>query len=155
MHRQWRCHPQFPLPLSWRSSSNSSPAPNLAVLSQDPLLALLSSYIVSSQPHPTSFNHSTTNILKTPLLIMANTICLHEGGKRKPMKHGNGSCHLHGVCRKCLFPQCSNNVVKVSVCVQHGSKKKQCRENGCTNNAIRKGVCINHGAKRYCTVTDC
>jgi hypothetical protein len=34
------------------------------------------------------------------------------------------------------------------VCVQHGSKKKQCSKNGCTNNAVRKGVCINHGAKR-------
>jgi hypothetical protein len=33
------------------------------------------------------------------------------------------------------------------VCVQHGSKKKQCSENGCTNNAVRKGVCINHGDK--------
>jgi hypothetical protein len=34
------------------------------------------------------------------------------------------------------------------VCHQHGSKKKQCSENGCTNNAVRKEVCINHGAKR-------
>ena len=41
------------------------------------------------------------------------------------------------------------------MCVQHGSIKKQCSENGCTNNAVRKGVCINHGAKRYCTVIDC
>jgi len=67
----------FP-PLSRRSSSNSatfSSAPNLALLSQDPLLALLSSYIVSSQKNPTSSNHSTTNIIKTPLLIMVNTIC--------------------------------------------------------------------------------
>jgi hypothetical protein len=63
LHRQWRCHPQFPPPLSQRSSSNSSSAPNMAVLSQDPLLALLSSYIVSSQKHPTSSNPSTTNII--------------------------------------------------------------------------------------------
>ena len=109
------------------------------------------SYIhdVSSQPHPTSSNHSTTNIIKTPLLIMVNTICSHEGCTRKPMKHGNGSCHLHGVHRKCSFPQCLNNARRAGVCVQHGSKKKQCSENGCTNNAVRKGVCINHGAKRY------
>jgi len=71
------------------------------------------------------------------------------------MKHGIGSCHLHGVCRKCSFPQCLNNAVKAGVCVQHGSKKKQCSENGCTNNAVRKGVCINHGATCYRTVTDC
>jgi len=67
----------FP-PLSWRSSSNFatfSSAPNLALLSQDPLLALLSSYIFSSQKNPTSSNHSTTNIIKTPLLIMVNIIC--------------------------------------------------------------------------------
>ena len=38
---------------------------------------------VSSQPYPTSSNHSTTNIIKTPLLIMVNTICSHEGCKRK------------------------------------------------------------------------
>ena len=100
------------------------------------------------KPHPTSSNHSTNNIIKIPLLIMVNTICSHEGCKRKPMKHGNGSCHLHGVHRKCSFPQYSNNARKVGVCVQHGSKKKQCSENGCTNNAVRKGVCINHGAKR-------
>jgi hypothetical protein len=103
---------------------------------------------VSSQPHPTSSNHSTTNIIKSPLLIMVNTICSHEGWKRKPMKHGNGSCHLHGVHIKCSFPQCLNNARKAGVCVQHGSKKKQCSKNGCTNNAVRKGVCINHGAKR-------
>jgi len=65
-----------------------------------------------------------------------------------PLKHGNGSCDLNGVHRKCSFPQCSNNAKKAGVCVQHGSKKKQCSENGCTNNAVRKGVCINHGAKR-------
>jgi hypothetical protein len=41
------------------------------------------------------------------------------------------------------------------MCVQHGYKKKQCRNNGCTNNAIRNGVCINHGAKRYCTIPEC
>jgi len=142
----------FP-PLSRRSSSNSatfSSAPNWALLSQDPLSALLSSYIVSSQKNTTSSNHSTTNIIKTPLLIMVNTICLHEGCKRKLMKHGNGSCHLHGVRRKCSFPQCSNNARRAGMCVQHGSIKKKCNENGCTNNAIRKGVCINHGAKHYC-----
>jgi hypothetical protein len=65
-------------PLSRRSSSNSatfSSDPNLALLSQsqDPLSALLSSYIVKK--NPTSSNHSTTNIIKTPLLIMVNTIC--------------------------------------------------------------------------------
>ena len=103
---------------------------------------------VSSQRHSTSSNHSTTNIIKTPLLIMVNTICSHEGCKRKPMKHGNGSCYLHGFHRKCSFPQCSNNARKAGMCVQHGSKKKQCSENGCTNNAVRKGGCINHGAKR-------
>ena len=68
----------FP-PLSRRSSSNTatfSSAPNLALLSQDPLLALLSSYIVSSQNNPTYSNCSTTNIIKTLLLIMMNTICL-------------------------------------------------------------------------------
>jgi hypothetical protein len=70
---------------------------------------------------------------------MVNTICSHEGCKRKPMKHGNGSCHLHGVHRKCSFPQCSNNARKAGLCVQHGSKKKQCSKNGCTNNAVRKG----------------
>jgi hypothetical protein len=41
------------------------------------------------------------------------------------------------------------------VCVQHGSKKKQCSENGCTNNAVRKGVCINHGAKRNSRLNAC
>ena len=59
--------PSQPPPLSRRSSSNSatfSSAPNLAVLSQDPLSALISSYIVSSQKHPTSSKHSTTNIIK-------------------------------------------------------------------------------------------
>ena len=71
------------------------------------------------------------------------------------MKHGNRSCHLHGICRKCSFPHCLNNAVKADVRVQHGSKKKQYSENGCTNNAIREGVRINHGAKRYCTVIDC
>ena len=72
------------------------------------------------------------------------------------MTHGNGSsCHLHGIRRKCSFPQCSNNARRAGVCVQHGSIKKQCSENRCTNNAVRKGVCINHGAKRYCTVIDC
>ena len=55
------------------------------------------------------------------------------------MKHGNGSCHLHGIHRKCSFPQCLNNARKAGVCVQHGSKKKQCSENGCTKNAVRKG----------------
>jgi len=147
----------FP-PHSRRSSSNSatfSSAPIFAVLSQDPLLALLSSYIVSSQPHNTSSNHSTTNMIKTPLLIMVNTICSHEGCQRKPMKHGNGTCHLHGVRRKCSFPQCLNNARRAGVCVQHGSIKKQCSENGCTNNAVRKGVCINHRAMHYCTVIDC
>jgi len=116
-------------PLSRRSSSNSatfSSAPNLVLLSQDPLSALLSSYIVSSQKNPTSSNHSTTNIIKPPLLIMVNTICLHEGCKRKPMKHSNGSCHLHGVHRKCSLPQCSNNARRAGVCVYN----KQCRQEG-------------------------
>ncbi len=86
---------------------------------------------------------------------MVNTNCLHEGCQRKPMKHGYGYCHLHGNRRKCTYPQCSNYVQSDGVCVQHGYKKKQCRNNGCTNNAVRNGVCINHGAKHYCTIPEC
>ena len=57
---------------------------------------------------------------------MVNTNCLHEEGcKRKPMKHGHGYCHLHGKCRKCTYPQCSNYVQSDGVCVQHGYKKKK------------------------------
>ncbi len=79
---------------------------------------------VSSQPYPTSSNHSTTNIIKTPLLIMVNTICLHEGCKRKPMKHGNGSCHLHGVHRKCSFPQLFGKAQFQTECPYSGDKRR-------------------------------
>jgi hypothetical protein len=106
------------------------------------LVLLATSGDVSSQPHPTSSNHSTTNIIKTPLIIMVNTNCLHEGCQRKPMKHGNGYCHLHGDRRKCTYPQCSNFVQSAGMCVQHGSKKKQCSVNECTNNAVRNGVSL-------------
>ena len=99
--------------------------------------------------------HSTTNILKTPLIIMDKLICLHEQCKRKAMKHGNGCCHLHGECRKCSYPQCSNYVQSHGICVQHGYKKKPCSNDGCTNNAIRNGVCISHGAKHNCTIPEC
>ena len=110
--------------------------------------SLLQDLLSALCDHPTSSKHSTTNIIKTPYIIMVNTNCLHEGCQRKPMKHGNGYCHLHGDHKKCTYPQCSNFSISAGVCHQHGSKKKQCSENGCTNNAVRKGVCINHGAKR-------
>jgi hypothetical protein len=86
---------------------------------------------------------------------MVNTNCLHEGCQRKLTKQCYGYCHLHGNCKKCTYPQCSNFVRLAGVCVQHGYKKKQCRNNGCTNNVVRNGVCINHGAKRYCTIHQC
>ena len=71
------------------------------------------------------------------------------------MKHGNGYCHLHGDRKKCTYPQCSNFSISAGVCHQHGSKKKNCSENGCTNNSVWKGVCIHHDTKRYCTMIDC
>ena len=79
---------------------------------------------------------------------MVNTICLHEGCQRKPVKDGNGYCHLHGgrVHSKCSYPQCSNFAqTPGGVCIKHGYKKK-CSKNGCTNNDIRKGFCKNHAA---------
>ena len=68
--------------------------------------------------------HSTTNILKTPLVIMDKLICVHEQCKRKAMKHVNGYCHLHGECRKCSYPLCSNYVQSHCVCVKHGYIKR-------------------------------
>ena len=100
-------------------------------LSQDLLSALCDLVLqatscgdVSSQPHPSSSKHSTTNIIKKTYIIMVNTNCLHEGCQRKPMKHGNGYCHLHGDRKKCTYPQCSNFSISAGVCHQHGSKKK-------------------------------
>ncbi len=122
---------------------------------------LLATYIISWWCH---LEHTTTTHTIYPLNTYhhqntthhhVNTNCLHEGCQRKPMTHENGYCHLHGDCRKCTYPQCSNFVQSDRVCVQHGYKMKQCRSNGCTNNAVRNGVCINHGAKRYCTMPEC
>jgi hypothetical protein len=71
------------------------------------------------------------------------------------MKHGNRYCHLHGKCRKCIHPQCSNYVQSHGVCIEHGYKRKKCSKQGCTNNAVMNGVCINHGSNRYCTILEC
>ena len=38
-----------------------------------------------------------------------------KDAKENKMKHGDGSCHLHGVHRKCSFPQCSNNARKAGL----------------------------------------
>ena len=60
--------------------------------------------------------HSTTNILKTPLVIMDKLICVHERCKTKAMKHGNGYCNVHGKKSKCTYPQCSNYIQSDGLC---------------------------------------
>ncbi len=96
-------------------------------------LVLLATYVISWWCHlkQTITTHTLQPLNayhpQTPLIIMANTNCLHEGCQRKPMTHGNGYCHLHGDCRKCTYPQCSNYVQPDGVCVQYGNKKNNAR----------------------------
>jgi len=90
---------------------------------------------------------------------MVNMICLHEECQRKPVKDGNGYCHLHGgrVCSKCSYLHCSNFAqTHGGVCIQHGYKKKYAVR---TDAPMLSGrvfaSIINHGARHYCTVIDC
>ena len=73
------------------------------------------------------------------------------------MVQQGGVCVKHGAkIKQCKENGCTNNARKGGVCLKHGAKKKQCKVDGCTNGVINGGVCIKHGAKiKHCKEEGC
>lgn len=60
--------------------------------------------------------------------------------------------------KRCNIEGCTNQVVKVGVCLTHGAKVKykRCSHKGCTSKVQQGGVCTTHGAnKKQCNFEGC
>ncbi len=62
-----------------------------------------------------------------------------------------GICVTHGTrVKQCSQEGCANGSKKGGVCITHGATKKRCSIKGCANGSKKRGVYITHGAWAKC-----